>query len=267
MSVAEGPKVPLTAIARTFMLAAMRRSIPLRHGIVVVTLSVAVLACTGAAPTPAPATAPPAPTPVASVDLGPQYIKGVVAAFATDSLVLHAVVSENMVVREGKDSATLDQSMTLDLSGRDMSAHLTSKAKGKTTTVDIVLVGTSAYVRDGKDSFKKFTRATYTENYMDIVQSLRLVRHASYLSYVGPDTIEGVKLQHLTATRDVPYFTGTGDAATLKKLDIWVDESGTPALAKAKFLIIGAYGREIEGTMEVRFTQFDGPITIVAPKS
>jgi hypothetical protein len=247
------------------MLDTMRRSLPVRHGIVAVTLSVAVLACTGAAPTPAPATPPPAPTPVPSVDLGPQYIRGLVAAFATDPLVLHAVMSENLVIHEGKDSATLDQSMTLDLSGRDMNAHLTSKQKGKTTTVDLVLVGTSAYVRDGKDPFKKSTRATYTENYMDIVRSLRLVLHASYLSYLGPDAIDGVKLQHLTATRDVPYFTGTGDAATIQKLDIWVDESGTPSVAKAKFSMIGAYGREVEGTMEMRFTQFDGPITILAP--
>jgi hypothetical protein len=249
------------------MLAAMRRSIPVRHGTFVVTLSLAVLACTGEAPTPVPATARPTPTPMKSVDLGAQYIRGAVAAFATDGLVLHAVVRENLVVHEGNDSATLDKSMTLDLSGRDMNAHLTSKSKGKTTTVDLVMVGTSAYVRDGKAPFKKSTRATYTENFMDIVHSLRLVRHASYLGYEGADTIDGLKLQHLRATRDVPYFTDTGDAATLKKLDIWVDESGTPVLARAKFSIIGAYGREIEGTKEIRFTEFDGPIKIVAPKS
>jgi hypothetical protein len=249
------------------MLAAMRRSFLVRRGTFVVTLSLSVLACTGAAPTPAPATASPAATPAKSVDLGPQYIRGAVAAFASNPLVLHAVVSEHLVVHEGSDSATLDKSMTLDLSGRDMRAHLTSKSKGKSTTLDLVVVGMSAYVRDGKDPFKKSARATYTEDYMDIVQSLRLVRHASYLSYKGPDTVDGLNLQHLTGSRDVPYFTDTGDAATIKKLDIWVDQSGTPVLAKAKFLIIGAYGREFEGTKEMRFTEFDGPITIVAPKS
>ncbi len=256
----------MTTVTRRFMLAAMRRPFLVRHGTVVVTLSLAVLACTGAAPTPAPATARPTATPMKSIDLGAQYIRGLVAAFTTDPLVTHVVMSENLVVRDGKESATLDEAMTLDLSGRDMSAHMTSKSKGKTTALDLVLVGTSAYFREGKDPFKKSPRATYSENFMDIVQSLRLVRHESYLSYVGVDTIDEVELQHLTTIRDVPYFTDTGDAATVKKLDIWVDESGTPVLAKAKFSMIGAYGREIEGTKELRFTKFDGPIAIVAPE-
>ena len=260
-----GPKVPLTVDARPFMLPTMRRSFPVRHGIVVVTLSLAVLACSGAAPTPAPATAAPAPTPAPSIDLGPQYIRGAVAAFATDPLVLHGVVSENLVITAGKDSAKLDKSMTVDLSGRDMNAHLTSKSKGKTTTVDLVMVDLSAYVRVGKDKFKTSTRAAYTEAYMDIVQSLRLVRHPSYLSYVGAETIDAVQLQHLVAIRDVPYFTDTGDAATVKKLDLWVDQNGTPVLAKLKYSMVGPHGSEVEGTKEVRFSKFDGPITIAAP--
>jgi hypothetical protein len=249
-----------------FMLVQMHRPSVLHHGALVVTLALAVLACTGAAPTPAPATVRPDPTPVKSADLGAQYIRGLVAAFATDPLVMHVVVTENLIVREGKDSSSLDQSLTLDLSGRDMSAHLTTTKKGKTTTLDLVVVGMSGYLRAGSDPFRKSTRADHTEDFMNIVQSLRLVRHPSYLEYVGAETIDRIKLQHLTAIRDVPYITNTGDAATLKKLDIWVDESGTPFIAKTKSSMIGAYGREIDGTTEFRFTNFDGPITIVAPK-
>ena len=199
------------------MLARMHRFNVLGRGALVVTLALAVLACTGAAPTPAPATVRPAPTPVKSVDLGPQYIRGLVSAFTTDPLVMHVVVTENLIVREGKDSSSLDQSLTLDLSGRDMSAHLTTTSKGKTETLDLVVVGTSGFLRTGDDPFKKSTRADHTEDFMNIVQSLRLVRHPSYLTYVGTETIDEVKLQHLTAVRDVPYITNTGESATLEK--------------------------------------------------
>jgi hypothetical protein len=249
------------------MLAQMHRSNVPGHGALVVTLAFAVLACTGSAPS----AAAPSPrltlTPTPSVDVGALYIKAVVAAFASDPLVMHVVTTEKLIVREGKESARLDSSMTLDLSGRDMNAHLTSKAKGKTTKVDLVVLGASAYVRTGGGSFRKTQRTAYTETFMNIAQSLRLVRHPSYLAYVGVETIDKRALQHLTATRDIPYVTDTGDAATLKELDIWVEEDGTPILAKAKVLMIGAYGREINATSEFRFSDFGGPISIVAPKN
>jgi hypothetical protein len=157
--------------------------------------------------------------------------------------------------------------MTLDLSGRDMNAHLTSKSKGKTTKVDLVVVGTSGYVRTGNDPFKKSPRADFTEDFMNIAQGLRLVRHPSYLGYLGVDTVDKRALHHLVAVKDIPYVTDTGLAATIKKLDIWVEEDGTPVLAKANVSSIGSYGREIKITTELHFSKFGGPIKIAVPKT
>ena len=101
---------------------------------------------------------------------------------------------------------------------------------------------------------------------MNITQGLRLVRHPSYLAYVGVDTVDKQALQHLRGIRDIPYVTDAGLAATIKKLDIWVEEDGTPVLAKASASSIGSYGREIKITTELRFSDFGGP-TNRAPKN
>jgi hypothetical protein len=180
---------------------------------------------------------------------------------------MHVVKTEKLTVVEGNDSATLEQSMTLDLWGRDMNAHMESTSQGKTSTLDLVMVGTSAYVREGSARFKKYPRSKYTENYTNIAQALRLVRDQSYLGYVGIETIDERKLHHLTAVRDLPYITDTGDHGTFESFDIWVEEDGRPVLAKGKVLLIGSYGREFRGTNEYRFSKFGLSIKIVAPKT
>ena len=52
-------------------------------------------------------------------------------------------------------------------------------------------------------------------------------------------------------------------AGTYDSFDIWVEEDGTPVLARGKISVVGAYGMEIKGTSELRFSKFGGPIEIV----
>ena len=91
----------------------------------------------------------PDPTPVKSVDVGAQVVKAVVAAFASDPLVLHVAQTAKLTVTLSGKSWKGSDSMTLDLSDRDLSAHFVTKEKGKTTNLDLVVVGKTVYARDG----------------------------------------------------------------------------------------------------------------------
>ena len=249
------------------MLAAMPRSSVLGHGALVVTLAVTVLACTGAAPpTPAPATARPTPTPAPSVDLGALYANAMIAAFASDPLVLHVVQTAKMTATGDTDSVKMSASMTLDLSDRDMDVHMETKAAGKTTEMDLVVVGTSVYARAGSDGWAKAPRSSYEQSISDIIRALQPIRNPAHLGYVGVETIDKQELRHLTAVKKFPYVMGNGQTGTYETFDIWVEADGTPVLATGKISAIGAYGIEITGTSELRFSKFGGPIKIAAPK-
>jgi hypothetical protein len=251
------------------MLPAMHRSRPLPHGLAVVTLGLAVLACSGAAPSVEPvATAPPTQTPAPSVDIGAVYARAVVAAFASDPLVLRVVQTAKLTVSDGKDAVKETVSMTLDLSDRDLHAELTTKTGKKTTTdLDLVVVGSSVYTREGTGRWQSGPRSNAEQNLADLIRMLPALRDPTHLRYVGVETIEKQKLQHLTAARPISYVMSIGQTGTFDTFDIWIEDDGTPVLATGNVSAIGPYGVEITGTNELRFSKFGGPIKIVAPKS
>jgi hypothetical protein len=250
------------------MLGVMPRSNVLVRGAFVLMCALAVLACSSAAPpTPAPATARPAPTPAKSVDLSAQYAKAMIAAFAADPLVLHVVQTVKATAASDSESKKTDATMTLDLSDRDLNMHLESTVAKKTTTVDLVVVGRGVYARVGKDHWTQGSRSNFEQSISDIVRALQPIRNPAYLGYVGVETIDKRKLVHLTAVQTVPYISADGQRGTYDSFDIWIEDDGTPVLAKGKISMIGAYGIEISGTSELSFSKFGGPIEIVAPKT
>ena len=178
------------------------------------------------------------------------------------------VQSSQFTVTGGKKPVKETMSMTLDVSDRDMSASMLTKTAGKTTTdLDIIAVGKSVYAREGSGRWVKGPRSGVEQNISDVMRALPAIRDASHLRYVGVETIEKQKLHRLTATRPLTYMLDIGQPATFDTFDIWVDEDGTPVLAKGKISAIGPYGVEIKGTNELRFSKFGGPIKIVAPKT
>ena len=250
------------------MLGPMPRSNVLVRGAFVLTCALALLACTGAPPpTPAPATAPPAPTPAPSVDLSAKYAKAMMAAFAADPLVLHVVQAVKTTATLDAESKKIDATMSLDLSDRDLSMHLETTAAKKTTKLDMVVVGRAVYARLGSDHWQQGTRSNFEQSIADIAKALQPIRNPTYLSYVGVETIDKRELVHLTAKKTFPYISADGQRGTYDSFDIWIEEDGTPVLAKGKVTVIGAYGIEISGTSELRFSKFGGPIEIVAPKT
>ena len=155
----------------------------------------------------------------------------------------------------------------LDLSDRDLSMHLETTAAKKTTKLDMVVVGRAVYARLGSDHWQQGTRSNFEQSIADIAKALQPIRNPTYLSYVGVETIDKRELVHLTAKKTFPYISADGQRGTYDSFDIWIEEDGTPVLAKGKITVIGAYGIEISGTSELRFSKFGGPIEIVAPKT
>jgi len=250
------------------MLGLMPRSNVLVRGALVLTCAFAVLACTGAAPpTPPPATAPPTPTPAPSVDLSAKYAKAMIAAFTAEPLILHVVQTVKATAAYDAESKKIDATMTLDLSDRDLDMHLETTAAKKTTAMDMVVVGRAVYARIGSGHWTQGTRSNFEQSIADIVRALQPIKNPTYLSYVGVEKVDKQQLVHLTALKEFPYISADGQRGTYDSFDIWVKEDGTPVLAKGKISMVGAYGIEISGTSELRFSKFGGPIEIAAPKT
>jgi hypothetical protein len=249
------------------MLAGMPRPNPLVRGAFVVTLALVLVACASAAPpTPAPAYVWPTATPMKSVPVGAKYAEAFVAAFSADPLAMHIDETQKLKGLYELDGASLSATMSLDISGDDMKAHMVTKAAGKTTKMDLVVVGKTVYVRLPGHKWRTVRRSDFEQDISDALRSVQLIRNPTDLSYVGVETIDKHKLHHLKANRKFPYRSGS-ETGTYDKFDVWVKEDGTPVLVKAKISAVGAYGFEVTGTTEMRFSKFGGPIKIVAPKN
>ena len=108
---------------------------------------------------------------------GAKYAEALVAALATDPLVLHVVQTAKLKGLYELDGASANVTSTLDVSGRDMDIHIVSKAKGKTTKMDLVVVGKTVYARVGRDPWKKVRRSDFEQDITDIVRGLQLIRN------------------------------------------------------------------------------------------
>lgn len=246
----------------------MHPSNALLRGAIVVAVAFSVVACTGRALVPNPPLKYPGPTPAPVVTLDPnaKYAKALVAALATDPLVLHLDQTAKFKGLYELDGASVNVTSSLDISGVDMDIHMVSKSGGKTTKMDLVVLGKTVYGRAGGDPWKKVRRSDFEQDIADTVRGLQLIRNPAYLTYVGVETIDKHKLHHLKANRTFTYATGSG-TGTYDKFDVWVKDDGTPVLVKGKISAVGAYGLEIAGTTEMRFSKVGGPIKIVAPKN
>ena len=105
--------------------------------------------------------------------------------------------------------------MTLDLSDRDLSARFETKEKGKTTNLDLVVVGKTVYARDGGKKMGQQGRGRAPEqNIADVIRALPSIREPAHLAYVGLQTVGDVKLHHLTAVRKFSYQMSIGQTAS-----------------------------------------------------
>jgi hypothetical protein len=250
------------------MLARMPRPNALVHGAFVATLVLALAACGGArGPTPPPIPVFHAgPTPARSIDPEAKYAYAMTAQFASDPLVMHVVQTTKMTATGDVDSLKMADSTTVDLSDGNVKIHMVEKIAGKTTKLDLVVVGTSVYAREGSGRWMRQPRSAWEQTMSDAIKSLNPIRDPAHLSYVGLETVDGRKLHHLKANRTFEYVMADGQRGTYEKFDVWVQENGSPVVSKGKISLVGAYGIEVKGTIETRFSKFGGKIKITAPK-
>jgi hypothetical protein len=250
------------------MLAGMPRPNVLARGALVATVALALVACAAKGPTPPPVPVfHPGPTPARSVDPDLKYADAMIAKFASDPLIFHVVQTIKLTATDDTDSLRVTGSITMDASDGNTKVNLVLKAAGKTIKVDQVAIGSSIWSRIGSGRWSKGLLSTYEQDISDTVRALQPIRDSAHLTYVGVEKIDKQKLHHLTANRKFPYVMADGQRGTYDKFDIWVQEDGTPVLAKGKVSVIGAYGIEIKGTTELHYSKFGGKIKITAPKN
>jgi hypothetical protein len=259
-----------------------RRSLPSRAtglGLVLAATVLALAACStapassagpsvappsGATPAATPPAAP-APTAAASATAGGPLAAAVVAKLAADPLILHLeqVATAKTTVNQTEVSA--DVTLSGDLDGADMALTIKGTSGGQALDQEIVVVGDKAYVRQSGGPWSSAPRSVVASTLTNLVTSIRLVSDPADLREVGVETIEGRSLHHLTASRTIPYAPAAGGTGQYDVFDIWVQDDGTPVIAKTAFSATATGGTKASGTTDFRFTNVGGPIDIVAP--
>ena len=219
---------------------------------------------------PAPSTTPsptPGPSTISSTELIEHgYVLAVVEAFRSQPLVVHVVYSATLTSSQGSKSVKSTVAMTLDLSGKELKSLFVVKSGGKTTQSELVVVGKTAYARSTGSGWRKAPRNGVEKDISDTIKGMRLIDDPRDLKYVGVETVGDGQLHHLTAARAIPYRTSNGASGQYDAFDIWITEDGTPVLVKATYTAkLGSI--TTKGTTQFRFSQFGGPIKIVAPKT
>lgn len=209
-----------------------------------------------------PSEAPPTEAPPLA-DAGGPYAEALVAALAADPLVMHLEQVATATTPAGDVEATLSG----DFSGDDfdLTMQLTSAAGG--VDMDMVVVADTAYVRQrGEADWTSVPRDVAEAEIAGLVQNMRLISDPLDLRYVGPEDVDGRELHHLTASRAIPYAPGAGGTGQYDVFDIWIEEDGTPVLAKTAFSATDPNGVAVSGTTNFEFSNVGGLIEIVAPE-
>jgi hypothetical protein len=250
--------------------------------VIVASAAMLVAACGGAppsdTPTPSPTVSPvatssvPAITPSPSIataapagESGGPIAEAVVARLAAEPFVAHVEQLAEMTGTMNGAEMSVTAGMSGDMSGDDFAFVLEVGVPGQETTVEFRVIGDSFYVKEPDGTWATGPRATVGETLDGLTANLRVVKDADELRYVGPETMDGRELHHLTAARPIPYTPSTGGTGEYRELDLWAEADGTPVRIVGTFTATDASGLEGEGTTTFVFSNFGGPIDIEVP--
>jgi hypothetical protein len=152
-----------------------------------------------------------------------------------------------------------------DVSGKDVSLHVTSTGAGPDVEQDLVSVGDTVWIRrGGAATWEVHPRASAASAIDGLLATIRLIGDPDALIDEGVESIDGRQLHHLSAAGWIDYRPGDGSTGAYDRFDVWVTPEGVPVIAK------GAFSAErgtdsIVGNTDVRYSQVGGPIAIVPP--
>jgi hypothetical protein len=196
-------------------------------------------------------------------DAGGPYAEALVAALAADPLHMHLEQVATATTPVGQVEAVLSG----DFSGDDLDLTMQLTTAGEGVDMDMVVVGDTAYVRQsGDEDWTSVPRDVAEAEVAGLVQNMRIVTDPLDLRYVGPEDVAGRELHHLTASRAIPYAPAAGGSGQYDVFDIWIEEDGTPVIAKTAFSARDPTGVAVTGTTNFEFSNFGEPIEIVAPE-
>lgn len=258
--------MPIPRLARAVLLGALLMTAAACGNSATATLAPSASPAATPIPTVAPtatpaATATPAPTAPPEGGGGP-LAEAVVAKLQSDPLIVH--VEQVGTASAAGQEVSFESSS--DFSGPDFRVVFAITAGVQSTEQEIIVVGETAWARAGEDgSLTSVPVAALAATIEGLYKAVRLVDDPQALRHVGPETIDGQELQHLTAVGFIPYQPAGGGTGQYDVFDLWVLADGTPVIARTEFSATDLTGLDASGTTDFEFSKFGGPITIEPP--
>jgi len=186
---------------------------------------------------------------------------------------LHASVVQQATATsdQGGEPLSFRTSMSGDLALPDVDLEVAVEAEGSATRFRVVVVGERSFVDLGEGWVEAPPGAVDTS---ELTQALVVVSDPGDLEYLGPVEVDGRTLQHLAATRPLPYSPssldgGAAGRGTIDDLDAYVEADGTPVRISFSFTAEqpadGGATSTTLGTSEILFRDVGGDQVIVPP--
>lgn len=209
------------------------------------------------------------PTPSGAVD-GEELAAAFVRILGDPAFRASIVQQATATTDQGGEPLGFRTSMNGDLALPDVDLEVVVEAEGEATRFRVVVAGDRSFVDLGEGWVEA---PPGTVDTAELTRALVVVSDPDDLEYLGPAVVDGRTLQHLAATRPLPYVpagfepgaTGTG---TIDDLDAWVEDDGTPVRIAFSFTaeqVAAGVTTSTLGTSEIRFSDVGGDQEIVPP--